>query len=102
MKLSKLFSFIVLLSELIFERNKARHELAEKKSIRNTDSKPVEDKISKSKIESNSQSEEEISSVVLYEEKVDIIGSKSRRTLSKGVAYIDKKGQIVRIKILKE
>lgn len=88
-------------SDLIFERNKARHERAEKTPVKNINSKSQEENIITSKQESDSIAEE-ISSIVLYEEKVDIIGSDSRRALARGVAYINKKGQIVRIKILKE
>ena len=121
MKLQKLFYLIILLlllsscrndkeknkdysgiAELISERDKARHEVSEKKSVQNASSKPVEEKISKAREESDSKTEEEISPGVLYEEKVDIIGSESRRTISKGIAHINKKGQIVKIKILKE
>lgn len=116
MKLNKLICFILLfllsacrddkeknadysgISELISDRNKARQEAAKK----NSGSKSTEEKISTGKKESDLKTEEEISPVVLYEEKVDIVGSESRRTLSKGVAYINKKGQIVKIKILTE
>ncbi len=115
-KLNKLICFILLfllsacrddkeknadysgISELISDRNKARQEAAKK----NSGSKSTEEKISTGKKESDLKTEEEISPVVLYEEKVDIVGSESRRTLSKGVAYINKKGQIVKIKILTE
>lgn len=88
-------------SDLISERNKARHVMVEKNPVKNPGSKSVEENISASKQESDSKAEE-ISSIVLYEEKVDIIGSDSQRTLAKGVAYINKQGQIVKIKILKE
>jgi len=89
------------LSNLISERNKARHGVDKKTFGKNTESKSVEENIGTTKKESDSK-EEEVSSVVLYEEKVDIIDSESRRTLAKGIAYINKKGQIIRIKILRE
>jgi septal ring factor EnvC (AmiA/AmiB activator) len=89
------------LSNLISERNKARHGVDKKTSGKDTESKSVEENIGTTKKESDSK-EEEVSSVVLYEEKVDIIDSESRRTLAKGIAYINKKGQIIRIKILRE
>ncbi len=88
-------------SDLISERNKSRYDTAEKNPLKTVGSKPTEEKINTSKQESDSKTEE-VLSIVLYEEKVDIIGSESNRTLAKGVAYINKKGQIVRIKILKE
>ncbi len=84
-------------SDLIADRNKARYEVKEKPPSRpNTQRKTApQTKPSRTK-------EEELSYVVLYEQEVDIIGSDSGRTLAKGVAYVNKKGQIVRIKILKE
>lgn len=83
-------------SDLISERNKARHVAVEK-----TLPSSAEENLSISKPESDSKVEE-VSSIVLYEENVNIVGSDSRRTLAKGVAYINKQGQIVKIKILKE
>jgi len=88
-------------SDLISERNRARYDTVEKKPIKSVGSKPTEEKINTSKQEPDSKSEE-ILSIVLYEENVDIVGTESNRTIAKGVAYINKKGQIVRIKILKE
>jgi hypothetical protein len=89
-------------SNLIAERNKARYEVAKnppKKSV--TAKKRTWNKTSTSKSESNLK-KEEFSSIILYEEDVEIVGSDSQKILAKGVAYINKKGQIVRIKILKE
>ncbi len=92
-------------SDLISERNKARHVAVEKFSVQDAGPKSApkseEDNITMPKQESDPKAEE-ILSIVLYEEKVDIVVSESRRTLAKGVAYINKQGQIVRIKILKE
>ena len=122
MKTGKLFFFIFLLnffllsacqddeekksdysgiSELISERNKTRHEIAKKNPMEKAGSTSIEKNISTPKQESDFK-EEEISSIVLYEEKVEIIGAESRRPLAKGVASINKKGQIVKIQILKE
>jgi hypothetical protein len=44
--------------------------------------------------------EKDISTVVLYEKNIDIVDSESRRKLAKGIAYLNKSGQIVRIKIV--
>ncbi|OGR27840.1 MAG: hypothetical protein A2277_21260 [Desulfobacterales bacterium RIFOXYA12_FULL_46_15] len=88
-------------SDLISGRNKARYDTAERAPVKNTRSKPVEENIDTSRQAPDSKTEE-ILPIVLYEEKVDIIGSESKETLAKGVAYINKNGQIVRIKILKE
>lgn len=88
-------------SGLISERNKARHVAVEKFSVRDAGPKSEEENTAVAKQESDPRAEE-ISSIVLYEEKVDVVVSESGRTLAKGVAYINKQGQIVRIKILKE
>ncbi len=92
-------------SELISDRNKARHAAVEKFSAQDSRPKSApkseDENIAIPKQESDPRAEE-ISSTVLYEEKVDIVVSESRRTLAKGVAYINKQGRIVRIKILKE
>ena len=89
-------------SELIAGRNKARYEAVENSPEKSAiPKKETTNKISTSKPELTSK-EEELSSIILYEEYVEIVGSRSQRTLAKGVAYINKQGQIVRIKILKE
>jgi len=93
-----------VVSQLISDRNSARYNAVEKqrqKSKKSKDSKTEaanRPNVSKSSTDSK---KEELSAVILYEEGVEILASKSGRTLAKGVAYINKKGQIVRIKILK-
>lgn len=88
-------------SNIIASRNKARYDEAENFSKKNVSTKTSTDEDSTSKPASTSK-EKELSSIILYEEKVKIVGVESDRTLAKGVAYINKKGQIVRIKILKD
>lgn len=90
-------------SELISDRNKARYSVAERSSKKEVSSKkqPLDDKADLPASPSK-PTKEDLTSVILYEEDIDIVGSKSGRRLAKGVAYVDKKGQIVRIKILKE
>lgn len=92
---------------LIASRNKARYDAAEKlpqkeQSIdkTNVSKNNTTDITNALKSESNSK-QEKLSSIVLYEEKIKILGSKSGRILANGVAYINKKGEIVKIKILK-
>ncbi len=94
--------------KLVASRNKARYEAAEnpppkKRSINKTSipRKNTVDSINTLKPESKSK-QEKLSSIVLYEEKIKILGSKSGRTLANGVAYINKKGGIVKITILKD
>ena len=93
--------------KLIASRNKARYDAAEKlppkeQSIDKTSvsEQNSTDKTNALKSEPDSR-QEQLSSIVLYEEKIKILGSKSGRTLANGVAYINKKGEIVKIKILK-
>ena len=92
---------------MIASRNKARYDAAEKlppkeQSIDKTSvsEQNSTDKTNALKSEPDSR-QEQLSSIVLYEEKIKILGSKSGRTLANGVAYINKKGEIVKIKILK-
>ncbi len=89
-------------SKLIAERNKARYHAAEdspKKSVSST--KRTTSKTNTSKSVSPLK-KEELSTIILYEEVVEIVGSKSGKTLAKAIASINKKGQIVKIRILKE
>ena len=89
-------------SDLIAERNKARFEKAKNTPKKSTTSKKrIVNKTPITKPDSN-LNKEELSSIILYKEEVEIVGSDSQRILAKGVAYVNKKGQIVRIKILKE
>ncbi|RLC02392.1 MAG: hypothetical protein DRH34_07470 [Deltaproteobacteria bacterium] len=88
--------------ELISDRNKARYEAAKNPPKKSSSSRKAKvNKVDSSKLKTTPK-KEEISSIVLYEEDIEVVGSKSGRTLAKGVAYINKKGQIVKIKILKE
>ncbi len=80
-------------SELIAERNKARYESQQKRASEKSAEQP------RSVLPDR---KEDLSSPALFEEKVDIVVSGGGRTLAKGTAYLNKQGQIVRIKILKE
>lgn len=89
-------------SELIAERNKARYGNAEKSPKRK---QVIQKKVSgQSGISTQKPNpkKEEISSVILYEQKIEIVGADSGRKMAKGIAYVNKQGQIVRIKILRE
>jgi hypothetical protein len=88
-------------SNLIANRNKSRYEVADSAmQEKNETSNKTNDKVNSVKSGSKSK-REKLSSIVLYKENVKILGSKSGRTLAKGVAYINKQGDIVKIKILK-
>ncbi len=89
-------------SDLIAERNKARYHAAEnpsKKSVSSTKRTTSKTNTSKS---ISTPKKEELSTIILYEEVVEIVGSKSGKTLAKAIASINKQGQIVKIRILKE
>ncbi len=93
-------------SDLIADRNRARHEVAEKPSqkkivIQKKTTGTSQKNIPKPTPSPNSK-KEEISSIVLYKQEIEIIGAQSRRTMATGTAYVNKKGQIVRIKIHRE
>ena len=88
-------------SDLISERNSARYEIAEKAPQKSENSKNIEKKVEELSPDSDAH-QKELMSIILYEQKVKIVGNDSGRTLANGIAYVNKKGQIVRIKIIKE
>ena len=90
-------------SELISDRNRARYEKAQNKTKRSDrPERTTQAKKPAALKPSTKASKDTMESIILYEEKVEIVGSDSQRVLAKGVAYVNKKGQIVRIKIIKE
>ncbi len=86
-------------SELIANRNSARYHFAGKNN-NNKEPKKVEEKVQPEPIQQTKK--EELSSVILYEEDIQIISESSKKTLAKGLAYLNEDGQIVRIRIIKE
>jgi len=44
----------------------------------------------------------EISSIVLYEKNIEVVDSTTGSSLAKGIAYMNKDGRIIKIKITKE
>lgn len=89
-------------SELIADRNRTR--LAKKSgTYPKQDTSSEKEAAGRLLTEKNDAQakKEALSSIILYEENVRIVGSESGRTLAKGTAYINKQGQIVRIKISK-
>ena len=89
-------------SDLIADRNKARYDVAKKPSQKKAVTRKTITGKSRTLDSSSKSKKEEISSIVLYEQNIEIVGADSRRIMAKGVAYVNKKGQIVRIKILRE
>ncbi len=91
------------LSDLVKERTEVRQNLSEKivrqKTLEKQGAKadPKED----TSIERVAK-KEAISSIVLYERNIEVVDSSSQLPLAKGIAYLNKEGKIVKIKILKE
>ncbi len=89
-------------SELIAGRNKARYEVAEKPSQKKQVTQKRISGQSSPSVQRPKPKPEQINSVVLFEQNIDIVGTDSQKRLAKGVAYINKQGQIVRIKIIRD
>ncbi len=89
-------------SDLIADRNKARYDVAKKPSQKKVVTQKEITEKSNTPVSSPTSKKEEISSIVLFEQDIEIVGTESRRIMAKGVAYVNKQGQIVRIKILRE
>jgi hypothetical protein len=85
-------------SDLIADRNKARYDVAENPPEKRTRT----EKVTSSRTKTREEKKEELATAILYEQQIKVVGSDSGRTLASGIAYINKKGQIVRIKITKE
>ena len=72
--------------KLISDRNKARYNAADREAGgKGTDTQTQKEPMSS-----------------LYEENVEIVSTSTNRTLGKGVAYLNKEGKIVYIKITKK
>ena len=88
------------LSELVAERQEVRRAIS-----KDTSRKKRESEIKKNETEALSGTagrakKEAVSTSVLYEKSIKITDSQSGITLARGVAYMNKKGQIVRIKVI--
>lgn len=91
------------LADLVAERNQARQSLSEqtvrKKNLERQDAKNT---LKEDTAIVRPSKKEEISSIVLYEKQIEVVDSSSQMAIAKGIAYLNKEGQIVKIKILKE
>ena len=84
------------LSNLVAERNEARKLISDE----NKRAKKLAGQRKKDERSDAVAADKDMSTVVLYEKNIDIVDSESRRKLARGVAYLNKSGQIVRIKII--
>ncbi len=88
------------LSELVAERNEVRRGISDDNIRKKKKTAGGHSETNDFDSLSDYSPKEEISTVVLYEKPIDIVDSESRIPLAKGVAYMNKRGQIVRIKII--
>ena len=108
---SLLFSLLVLsacddkkdgfsgLSNLVEERNEVRQTLSDKKALEQQ--QLMVDPKENARLD-RGKKKAEISPIALYERNVEVVDSSNRMALAKGIAYLNKEGQIVKIKIIKE
>ncbi len=91
------------LSGLVAERNAARENISHETALKKSLEKETGDNGSKKESTTDDLSQpEEISSVILYEREINIVDASSKMPLAKGVAYMNKTGDIIRIKVIKE
>ncbi len=91
------------LSGLVAERNEARENISHETALKKSKEKDTSSNSSKDETEFDRLAQpEEISSVALYEREINIVDAKSKMPLAKGVAYMNKTGHIVKIKVIKE
>ena len=87
--------------KLIADRNKMRYQLAEETGNNKGKTGPSDqsiDSVSKDASEQLAR-KKELSTNVLNEKKIVIIDSSSGKPLGQGVAYVNQKGEIIKIKL---
>ena len=85
------------LSELVAQRHKARQSLSGKTSDPSDSSPDIQDE----RGGTGTKKKEDLTSNTLYSKEVEIVDSSSGTSLGRGVAYLNKEGDIVKIKIRK-
>jgi hypothetical protein len=92
------------LSDLVEQRNTVRKNIADKnireKAVKNQGSGM--DSKEAAALDREPKKNPEISPIVLYEREVEVVDSSSRKALAKGIAYLNKQGQIVKIRIVRD
>jgi len=89
------------LSDLVAERNEVRKSLSKETGLKKKGVSGEQPSGSAGTQRQKASSGDTLSSVALYEKNIEIVDSQTGMSLAKGVAYLNKKGQIIRIKILK-
>ena len=91
------------LSDLVKERQEVRQSISKETARKNIlEKKGVKSDPKEDTIFDKVNKKEKISSIVLYERDIEVVDSFSQLPLAKGIAYLNKEGRIVKIKIIKE
>lgn len=91
------------LSDMVGQRNEARQSISDKTARKKSLEKREASAGSKEDTAlERIKKTEGVSSVVVHERDIEVVDSSSRMALAKGIAYLNKEGQIVKIKIIKE
>lgn len=87
--------------KLIAERNKMRYRLADKaeENKGKTESSNQKSDLGSRYASDRGMPEKELSTNVLNEKKIVIIDTSSGRSLGQGIAYVNQKGEIIKIKL---
>jgi hypothetical protein len=104
-------------AKIVEERNEARQAISKENLRKKTTEKQgmrpdsggylgsdkvKNDKAKNDKVKNEGIKKTEISPIVMYQRDIDVVDSSSRKSLAKGIAYLNKEGRIIKIKILKE
>ena len=95
------------LSDLVRERNEVRQTISEKnlreKALKKQQSNAgFKEAAALDKNKDKKKKKTDISPIILYERDIEVVDSSNRMALAKGIAYLNKEGQIVKITIIKE
>ena len=91
------------LSDLVEKRSEVRKTISEKNTRKKILEQPPSSVNSKDPVLLAKENKKaKVSPIVLYERDIEVVDSYNRVALAKGVAYLNKEGQIVKIRIIKE
>jgi hypothetical protein len=91
------------LSNLVDKRNQVRQSISDKNAQEKAVDRQKSDAGFKEKAGLDMEKKNPgVSPVILYERDIEVVDSSNRQSLAKGIAYLNKEGQIVKITIIKE
>jgi hypothetical protein len=91
------------LSNLVEKRSEVRQRISDKKAREKALERQPSNADSKAAVAlGKEKKKKEISPIVLYKREVEVVDSSNRMSLAKGIAYLNKEGQIVKITITRE